>query len=903
MITTSGLGAEAISGAQYGTSGDSTLYVADTTITTSGTDAYGVFGIIQQTNSQGNVLIETDNVRITTTGVNEFRSYGYGLYGRNQATVGNVNIDARNYTYHGTGHGVYGWRDVGLDGDGRGSVTISVENSDITTTGTSDQGIERRGLLSDGIGAWQLSENSTADDVIDIDVKYTTITTEDMRSRGVNAWSIGPGAIDIDLEDVIIRSNSTETDTTPPHLFDTLSHGVFARNAPYRMSGNTGDIRITTTGGEITTNGTQSYGIYAVHESWVDSTTNALTRDNHGDISITTVRTAINTNGPNSPAIHAEHQGSGNIWIIPEGVDIDTTGLNGYGVSGLHEGTGDIDIDAKGGSITTRGTDSYGIQGRHSGDGNVRITTDGNHTITTTGDNAHGIVGYHHGAEDDRSMAVTVGGSIDAGGADAHGVRMGTLDENGEPERAAGFDEAGYRRQTVTVNGRVRGGTGQGAGVFLAGGGQVHIGPRGTVGADSGIAIRASGGTPKLLVDINLNGRRVAQVIGDGWIINDGGETTIVVNGVLLHDGATGIVLNDDGEPVRAANGAFDVLIREDGVTVDTETDPWTVSERSTGIVIDRDFSADDFDEPAALRFSEEYAPRTAVYESLSDSLLRFNGPGPAGRCRAPPATPAWVQLSAGRASREAARSTVGARYDEDRVEVGVGATMALGEDVAGVFALRRLTGTARVSSPTGSGGIDVSGIGPVLGVHWQGEEGDYALGCLSYTDYDLVVSTGKRGRLGTGVGGNGHALSLEVGRHIAMGETTRLTPRGWMVRSGTAIDGFTDAVGTRVSFPDPDRLIGGFGAEAETVYALDEGEFRLRGSLDVEQIFGGARTTALVSGETVHLEAEQRSELLGVGGVYREGAFSIGAEILLHHAFGSSYRDRTAVVSLGYRW
>ena len=118
--------------------------------------------------------------------------------------------------------------------------------------------------------------------------------------------------------------------------------------------------------------------------------------------------------------------------------------------------------------------------------------------------------------------------------------------------RVATLDEDGYRRQTVMINGRVYGGSGEGAGVWLAGGGKVYIGPQGTVGAQSGIAIRETGDTPganpgdpairpKLYVDMNLDGRRVARVIDDDWIINDGGETTIVVNNVKLHDGATGV--------------------------------------------------------------------------------------------------------------------------------------------------------------------------------------------------------------------------------------------------------------------------------------------------------------------------------------------------------------------------
>ena len=79
--------------------------------------------------------------------------------------------------------------------------------------------------------------------------------------------------------------------------------------------------------------------------------------------------------------------------------------------------------------------------------------------------------------------------------------------------------------QAVMVDERVFGGPDDPAGVLLEGDGEVYIGPEGSVGAQSGIAILATGDSPKLLVDLNLDGRRVAEVIGDDWIINDGGET------------------------------------------------------------------------------------------------------------------------------------------------------------------------------------------------------------------------------------------------------------------------------------------------------------------------------------------------------------------------------------------
>ena len=47
--------------------------------------------------------------------------------------------------------------------------------------------------------------------------------------------------------------------------------------------------------------------------------------------------------------------------------------------------------------------------------------------------------------------------------------------------------------------------------------------------------------------------------------MNDGGETTILVNNVKLHDGATGAM------GLSAPNGVWDVTACEEGVTVDRE--------------------------------------------------------------------------------------------------------------------------------------------------------------------------------------------------------------------------------------------------------------------------------------------------------------------------------------------
>ena len=260
-------------------------------------------------------------------------------------------------------------------------------------------------------------------------------------------------------------------------------------------------------------------------------------------------------------------------------------------------------------------------------------------------------------------------------------------------------------RQPVMVDERVFGGPDDPAGVLLEGDGEVYIGPEGSVGAESGIAILAMGDSRELLVDMNLNGRRVAEVIGDDWIINDGGETTIVVNDVTLHKGATGVVPDAVG-----LNGAWNVRMRAESVTVtDYTTDPanWIVSELATGVIADRDFSAEDFIEemrgqPESPMFMEEYAPRAAVYEALPDFLLRLTGQGPSRTCGSVPDEPVWVRFAGGQGSYEADRSTTGATYNLERFETEGGLSAAFNDTTKGWVSVRHVWGCGRHRVPDG---------------------------------------------------------------------------------------------------------------------------------------------------------------------------------------------------------
>ena len=570
-----------------------------------------------------------------------------------------------------------------------------------------------------------------------------------------------------------------------------------------------------------------------------------------------------------STGIFGYHENIGNIYINAlEGSDITTMGVSSHGIFGSHSatGTGNIYINAHDGSaITTMGVNSHGIIGFHSGTGNIYIDALEGSAITTTGAGADGIGAYHLGTMDERSIEVTIGGTVNASGTNAHGVQIGRLNADGEAERAAGVDPAdGYRRQTVRVNGPVWGGSGEAAGVFLAGGGRVYIGPDGSVGADSGIAIHAAGVTPKLYLDMKLNGRQVTDVIKDDRIINDGGETTIVVNDTLLHDGVTGATTN------MAANGA------------------WNVTMRAESVVADRDFSADDFNEiPSSLNnspvFTEVYAPRAALYEALPGFLLHLNGGGGLAKERLrSPDSPIRFRLSGSTGSHAPDRATVGSEFDFNHLTAQVGLDVAISENLTSLISLHQVTGSADVSAPTGGGKIETKGIGASLEVFWRSANGYYANGGFSLTDYDMDITSGDRsvGILEIDAAARGNSLAIETGRRLRLNEKMTLTPRAWLARSGVSMDKFTDAVNSRVSFTDAEGFTGGVGVTAETARSWEGGASSLRGWLEIEQTLSSAGTLADVSGEKLESESSKPRLLLSLGGDYRMDRFSVGGEI-----------------------
>ena len=83
--------------------------------------------------------------------------------------------------------------------------------------------------------------------------------------------------------------------------------------------------------------------------------------------------------------------------------------------------------------------------------------------------------------------------------------------------------------------------------------------------------------------------------------------------------------------------------------------------------------------------------------------------------------------------------------------------------------------------------------------------------------NFDIDFTSNTRGLLKSGVDACGYGLGGETGQRFELGSSTSLTPRAWVVRPSDSVDNFTDAVDSRVSFPEAIRLIGGLGAMLET--------------------------------------------------------------------------------------
>ena len=462
---------------------------------------------------------------------------------------------------------------------------------------------------------------------------------------------------------------------------------------------------------------------------------------------------------------------------------------------------------------------------------------------------------------------------------------------------------------------------------------------------------------PKLRVDLNLGGRRVAQAIGDDWIINDGGETTIAVNGTSYC--TTG---RRASRGARLANGVWNVSDARGRRHRDGLRGPGSGEldhgdgdhGRRPAIIVDRKtlleaevrcpsgqigfpncrtppppppppppmcpegqigtppncmsppppmcplgqvghpaelYRRQNLSSPCSM---EEYAPRAALYEALPGFLLRLTGRGPAGAGSRPGnlAFPECARLVPGLGGRGQVRARAFDRrcmdYDFTRVQAELGVTLSSpapwAEGLTGSLAMSAMPkGHDHGHIPHGRRrSLDAQGLGVAFGVAYQGvTAGAYFNGWGLVTHYDVDVASEAEGLLKRDAGVLAHAFGLETGHRVRLTAATHLTPRVWLVRSDLSMDRFTDAVNAQVALQAAEHLAGGVGMLVSTQYVWDaDRTLALRGSVDVEQAFNDRETVVDVSGEALTSDSRNTRVLVGLGGAYHWGRFSVNGEV-----------------------
>ena len=734
-----------------------------------------------------------------------------------------------------------------------------------------------------GIVGWQGGEG-----YLNVAVRDTDIGVDARWATGVFGGHAGTGDVDIEVEGVDIEVRGPGPDSVSVD-------GIFG----YHIGAGDTDVVVWDAGIEVRGD-RYSNGISFLYS-----------RGEGGDLSFDIEGVDIDVSSPRGIyRMESNEEGGryfdgiwggywgeeGDIRVDVRDSDIVTKGADSGGMSFIHDRDGDIDIAARNVDIEVEGNRSVGIGGgqRHDGTGNIAIDVRDS-SVAATGERVAGIRAFNFTGEGRIGIRVD-GGTIAATGPGSSGILVGLtgrlFEDRTEPVQAPALRDVAVdasdntrgptSAQDVFVNGRVRGGSiltpddGDpvvGAGVRLYGGGRVEIGAHGSVGAGSGVAVRAEGEGAALHVGVALDGRRPGEAIA-GEIRNDDGRTTIAFDGVVLHDGTTGAT------GLRAPLGARDVTLA------------------ASDIVAGRAFSVADF--------TVSWAPRAAVYEALPGFLLRLDRPGSAGERPRHAGAPAWVRLSGGRGSYSTDRASVGAGYDFDRLtaEAGLDAALSASGELTGSASLRRVRGSADVSAPTGGGGIEADGVGASLGLSWEDTAGWYAGGRVSLTRYEADLRADGRGRLAPDARATVRSLGVETGRRFAFGEGAQLTPHAWLAGSEVSMSGFADTTGTRVSLDAARSSVAGLGVAAETAHALDGGErtLALRGRLGVERVLGDAETAVTVSGERLGSESARTRLLLGLGGTWRHDRWSLGGEVAAAGA-GSDDSAYTANLRLGMRF
>ena len=881
--------------------GDIRVTVTDSHILTWGISAHGILAdhtgrsetitnldrTTEVREGGGAIDIDVTGGEIRTAGANSSAIYGW------HRGAGDVAIDATGVAIATAGEesqGILAWirqattwdRIVAgtepevIAGTGEGDIAISVTGGAISTQSESAHAVWGRHDHEGAIAVTVAGDAATAGD------RAHAVFAEHLGASGDVAVTVGGGAI---------------------ATAGAGAHGAYARN--------TGDgaVTVAVTGGSVTAEGEASHGVLAL-------------QSDTGVLNVRVTGGTVTAKGAESHGIEA--RGGGDVTVAVDGGSVAAQGAGGAGVLArsiaTQEGEGTITVSvgaggtvsaASGIGIYSDGPDDLNVKvaGRvegdifHAGDGMLLLELPEGGVVTGTVHDprnpivVRGSIGrlfYSTGA----SVTVARGGKLTGVEVELDGVKQtqairslaDDLTVTVQGGGAVTGDIISDGNLTATVRGAV-------TGHIVSESGRLAATVAGTVYGD----IRALGsGDHMLTLESGSMVTGTVRRATTGTITAGGTVGRLRFDrGGLAVVGEDGEILGIDGNGISSGRGTLtaevrqgagespaDALLRAFGdkrFTITVEGGRPTVQTRAPGEearILGALGTASSavhgaYDVGVALgadgsvQVSQEFAPRSRVYEVLPSVLLALNGLPTAGERMAATrdSEGAWGRIEGAHGSWTADRSTTGAEYDLQRLGARTGLETPVDEagSVLGLSLYRR---DGLVEVPRG-GDISVQSFGVGIYGTLVRREGLYVDGQAETTWYEVALDSSSRGRLNGDVSGHGYALGVEAGHRMAMGLPAMgevvVTPRARLVRSAVSLSDFEDSVNVRVSLDKGRSLRGRVGVHVET---RPLGEVRLSGAVDVEREFQQARQVT-VGGTALPAQERATRFHLGLGGVY----------------------------------
>ncbi len=709
-----------------------------------------------------------------------------------------------------------------VDAEGDGDNDLMIINSG--TIRVVNNGAQKRGIKVWHNGAGLLKVEHKAGKIVawGPDSQGISVNHEGKRNTKVKGIHI-VSAAEIDLSSATNRRFGAS--------------GIYAQTvqpSSRRGGPNTGSdipIRIEMTGGVIKSPSANAKGIVAVQHLKGDITITVAADAKIGTEDSPIGEYGVFTQVKSGAAGAVSITNAGKIYADKDGIFVEQIG-NGD-VTVVNDGS----IDAVRAGINVEPESAGRVVLKHNAGGKIAVSGDGGTDaglrvlyqvpdadgergimIESSGDisapAAYGILAWprNNAAATTRKTPVTIhvkGGAIEAGKDGIYAaVRRYSSGETGETVEHAGGKitvtvdhgaavtakadgiyvdsgelDGGMRTQTVTVRGKVMGGDkdddgNKYAGVHMAKGGTVVIGPRAHVGAASGTAVKANAeGDMAVILEedaYGLTGRI------DGTIVN-AAETVFKTRGVSGMETtlSTGQAVRRDGG-TKGIYRALQVFVLREAM--------------EGGSKIGYEFKAG----------SEErqYHARARVYEALPSVLLDLNARAPRMSRGASGGGDVWAVFDAGEGKRQAAVSTtsegVAGRalaWDFTRWGVASGFDFPAGEDLTFGVSAHHRRGKAAVKH---GGAVKASGTGVGASLTYGSADALYVRGWFSYSGFSGIELMSDDDLPGSGnlsrsdVSGSGNAIGLDAGMRTEL-EGITLTPRGGLVSSSVKVDEFSD--------------------------------------------------------------------------------------------------------------